>query len=200
MDLADFKKNYLNDKTLLEHSRLVAKLSIKLFLKLVKIFPDLGKYNNKTDIMLLEYGALLHDIGVILEKKLGRGHHKIGRDLILENKISNLDEEKNLIVANIVRYHRRALPDINEHKWYKNLNPEARQKTDIFAAIVRFADALDYNHFNIADDFDIGYDIKSNILTIVSGVNIMLNVGYIDALNKKKDFLEKILGTRVLIN
>ena len=150
-------------------------------------------------MLLLKYGAYLHDIGVIFEKKLGRGHHKIGRDLILENKISGLDETSNLIVANIVRYHRRALPSL-EHKYYKMLNNKERRIVDIFASIVRLSDALDYNHFNIADDFDIGYDTKSNILTIVSWVNIMLNVGYIDALNKKKDFLEKILGTRVLIN
>lgn len=200
MNLADFKKNYLTDRTLLEHSMLVTKLSLKLFLKLVKFFPEFRKYNNKADLMLLEYGALLHDIGVILEKKLGRGHHKIGRDLILENKISNLDEPGNIIVANIVRYHRRALPDIERHKIYRNLDIECKNKVDIFGAIVRFSDALDYNHFNLLEDFNAEYDEKNNILTISLGVNIMLNIGYREALNKKKDFLEKVLNAEVCIN
>lgn len=199
MNLEDFKKNYLTSSTLAEHSELVKKLSLKLFSALCEFFPDVQKYSNKSDLALLEYGAYLHDIGVIFEKRQGRGHHKIGRDLILENKVSILDETDNLIVANIVRYHRKSLPDANKHKFYKMLNDEGRKKTDLFASIVRFCDALDYNHFNIVDDFKAEYDKTSNVLTIGLSVNIMLNIGFNEILNKKKEFLEKTLGAKVLV-
>lgn len=200
MNLDDFKKNYLAENNLLEHSELVSNLSLKLFKELLRFFPNLKKYNNKTDLTLLHYGAILHDIGVIFEKNINKGHHKIGRDLILENKISDLDEVSNLIVANIVRYHRKALPDAKEHHYYNILSPDDRRKVDIFASIVRICDAIDFNHLNMVDELFVKYDESLSILTINIPINIMLNIGYDKSLKRKKDFLEKTLGVEVLFN
>jgi len=197
MDIEDFKKNYLCDKTLIEHSKLVSVLSLKFFHKLKAFFPDLKEFDNKEDLKLLEYGAALHDIGVMFEKRMDKAHHKIGRDLILENKISGLNETQNLVVANIVRYHRRALPDINKHKYYKMLNKDDRKKVGIFSSIVRLSDALDYNHFNLIDEFELKFDEKSRILTLVLSINIMLNIGFGELLEKKKELLEKTLNVKV---
>ncbi|MCX4275654.1 MAG: HD domain-containing protein [Candidatus Gastranaerophilales bacterium] len=183
-----------------EHAETVASLTLKFFKKILNVFPDLKKYDNNDDLLLLKYGAYLHDIGVIFEKKLGRGHHKIGRDLILENKISGLDETSNLIVANIVRYHRKSLPNILKHETYALLGEADRKKTDVFASIVRLMDAVDYNHFNMVDDMEILYEETENILTLTLGVNIMLNVGYVEVLDKKKKFFEKVFKTEVLFN
>lgn len=195
MKAADFRKNYLVSEALYEHSKTVAALSLKLFNKLKEFFPNLKEYEK--DLNLLELGASLHDIGVMFEKKLKRGHHKIGRDLILENKISGLDEAGNLIVANIVRYHRRTIPSL-EHKHYKMLTLENRKKVDIFSSIVRLADAIDYNHFNMVDDFSLSYEKERGVLTISLGVNIMLNIGYGEILNQKKRLFEKTFGVEVL--
>ncbi len=200
MHLDDFKKNYLGQSNLLEHGKLVAFLSLQLFKKLIKFFPDLKQYDNKKDLTLLECGALLHDIGVIFEKKMNKGHHKIGRDLILDNKISGLDEVSNLIVANIVRYHRKALPNIEGHRHYGNLSFEDRKKVDIFASIVRICDAIDFNHLDMVNELNVNYDKNLSILTISIPVNIMLNIGYDRNLAKKKDFLEKTLGVEVLFD
>ena len=87
MDINGFKKNYMTQASCLEHSKLVSNLSVKFFKKLLNFFPFLKEYDNDYDLTLLKYGALLHDIGAAFEKKFDRGHHKIGRDLILENKI-----------------------------------------------------------------------------------------------------------------
>jgi len=198
MDTGEFKKNYLSSPKLSEHSKLVLRLSVKLFAKLLSIFPELKKYDNKKDLILLQDGALLHDIGVMFERSLDRPHNKIGRDLILENKISGLDDIENLIVANIVRYHRKSLPDIKKHKIYAQLDENSRRKVDVFASIVRLADALDYNHFNMVDDFKLEYDENKRVLTITPGVNIMLNIGFREILNKKKKFFEKVFNVEVL--
>ncbi len=200
MEFEDFLKNYLWQNSSLDHSKTVAQLSLKLFHKLKGFFSELKEFDNIENLKLLQYGAALHDIGAVFEKKTGKSHHKIGRDLILENKISGLDDASNLIVANIVRYHRRALPDIHKHKYYKMLNNNQRKKVDIFSSIVRLSDALDYNHFNMIDDFELKFDTKSRILTIVLSINIMLNIGFIELLDKKKDFLEKTLDIKVLFN
>ena len=63
---------------------------------------------------------------------MDKGHHKIGRDLILENKISGLDETSNLIVANIVRYHRKSLPNILKHETYALLGEADRKENGCF--------------------------------------------------------------------
>ncbi len=199
MELEDFIKNYLGQNSLIDHSMLIKDLSLNLFHKLKVFFPELKKYDNKEDLKLLEYGALLHDVGVPFEKKMDKSHHKIGRDLILKNKILGLDETSNLIAANIVRYHRRALPDL-KHKYYKMLNNKDRRKVDIFSSIVRLTDALDYNHFNMVDDFELKYDESSRILTIILSINIMLNIGFKELLDKKKELLEKTLDIKVLFN
>lgn len=199
MELSEFKKNYLGEKELLEHSLLVSKLALKMFFELKNYFPFLETFNNASDLKILEYGAVLHDIGVSFEKKLDRGHHKIGRDLIIENRISELSEESNIVAANVVRYHRRALPD-RKHKSYGGLTPENQRKTDIFASIVRLCDAFDFNHFGIIEDFKTSYNKSRNILTITLPVNIILNVGLKDNLDKKKEFLELVFNTEVLFN
>lgn len=198
MELNEFKKNYITQNSKAEHSKLVSSLSLKIFYKLIPLFSNLEEYNNEHDLNLLKCGAYLHDIGVIFEKKSGKGHHKIGRDLILENKIAGLNENDNLIVANIVRYHRKSLPDENRHKYYKMLSPKDRKKTDVFSSIVRLADGIDYNHFNMVDDIEIEYDSNENFLTLHLNVNIMLNIGYVEILNKKKKFFEKVFNTEVL--
>lgn len=200
MDINEFKKNYLANDIKEEHGFFVSKLSVKFFKKLIQFFPELEKYDNEKDLKLLKYGAVLHDIGVIFEKKLKKGHHKIGRDLILENKISGLDNTSNLIVANIVRYHRKSLPDPKKHKHYDILSPEDKRKVDIFASIVRLVDAIDFNHFNMVDDIDVNYEKTANFLTLTLGINIMLNIGYVEVLNKKKDFFEHTFKTEVLFN
>ena len=61
-------------------------------------------------------------------------------------------------------------------------------------------DAVDYNHFNMVDDMEILYEETENILTLTLGVNIMLNVGYVEVLDKKKKFFEKVFKTEVLFN
>lgn len=200
MDLAGFKKNYMTEGAQEEHAKLVAFLSVKFFKKLLNFFPNLKEYDNADDLALLKYGAYLHDIGVIFEKKLDRGHHKIGRDLVLENKISGLDEVSNLIVANIVRYHRKSIPDASKHGAYAVLSEKDRKKTDIFSSIVRLVDGIDFKHFNMVDEIDVNYEKSANILTLTLGVNIMLNIGYVEVLNKKKKFFEKVFKTEVLFN
>ncbi len=203
MDINEFKKNYLSSAKTLDHSELVAKLSLKFFKELLRFFPWLAEFDNTEDLTLLKYGAMLHDIGVMFEKNKKnqtKPHHKIGRDLILENKISGLDEAQNLVVACIVRYHRKSLPDENEHKCYKMLSKNDRKKTDVFASIVRLIDAFDYNHFNMVEDFSLDFDEKQRILTIDLGVNIMLNIGLGAALARKKQFFEKVFNIEVLFN
>ena len=54
---------------------------------------------------LLEYAALLHDIGYFYGYE---AHHKHAYRMIMAADIPGLDEREKAIVANVARYHRSA--------------------------------------------------------------------------------------------
>jgi exopolyphosphatase / guanosine-5'-triphosphate,3'-diphosphate pyrophosphatase len=56
---------------------------------------------------LIEYGALLHDIGWHIGRQ---SHHKHSMYLILNGDLKNFTPEEISIIAHIARYHRRAAP------------------------------------------------------------------------------------------
>ena len=59
---------------------------------------------------LLEYAALLHDIGYYYGYD---AHHKHAYRMIMEADIPGLNEREKSIVANVARYHRSAGPSLN---------------------------------------------------------------------------------------
>jgi len=120
------------------HARQVAWLSLLLADRL-RDFCQLAE----EDLLLLGIGALLHDVGCCrgLEK-----HHKHSRDLILENHLKSLDDgQRQLMIANIARYHRKSEPK-ESHRHFQLLNKTERNKVEILASLLRIADGLDREH------------------------------------------------------
>ncbi len=74
-----------------------------------------------------------------------RRHHKHSFKLIKQTKLPDFSDEERHEVACIARYHRRALPS-NDHAEYAVLNRSARKRVSYLSALLRVADALDYNH------------------------------------------------------
>ncbi len=99
---------------------------------------------------LLEYAALLHDIGYYYGYDR---HHKNAYKLIMAEDILGLDEREKAIVANVARYHRSARPKL-KHKGFAALSPEDRDIVTRLGAILRFADGLDRSHTNAVEDLD----------------------------------------------
>ncbi|MFP4501664.1 MAG: HD domain-containing protein [Candidatus Hydrogenedentota bacterium] len=90
----------------------------------------------------LETAAMLHDIGYC---KDARKHHKHSRDIILERELPGFSETDRAIIACVARYHRKAHPK-PQHKVYKDLDKEARDRVRQLAALLRVADGLDRAH------------------------------------------------------
>jgi exopolyphosphatase/guanosine-5'-triphosphate,3'-diphosphate pyrophosphatase len=99
---------------------------------------------------LLEYAALLHDIGYYYGYE---EHHKHAYRLIMAADIPGLDEQEKAIVANVARYHRSARPKL-KHKGFAALSLEDRQVVTKLSAILRFADGLDRGHSNAVSDLE----------------------------------------------
>lgn len=93
---------------------------------------------------LLHAAALLHDIGWS-QTPDGKGHHKWSARLIREHEWKNLAGDEVLVVAQIARYHRKALPQ-PAHEDFHSLKASAQKRVMILGGILRLADALDRTH------------------------------------------------------
>lgn len=120
-----------------KHAEHVAELALSIFDQL-KSLHGLGK----RDRLLLELAALLHEVGNFIGAP---GHHRHAYYIISESPILGLNDEELRIVANVARYHRKALPD-TDHECYAELDDDARDRVRGLAAILRVADALDHDH------------------------------------------------------
>ncbi len=121
------------------HSDHVATLALELFGALKK-WHGLGKRERE----LLHAAALLHDIGWS-QTPDGRGHHKISARMIAEHPWKGLTPEEVEIVAQIARYHRKAIPG-PKHNAFHALSKDAKKDVMILGGILRVADALDRTH------------------------------------------------------
>jgi len=91
---------------------------------------------------LLESAAVLHEAGLHVSD---RAHHKHSYYLIRHADLRGFTEEEILIIANVARYYRKALPEI-AHANFSELTPTQRQDVEKLAAILRIAEALDRGH------------------------------------------------------
>jgi exopolyphosphatase/guanosine-5'-triphosphate,3'-diphosphate pyrophosphatase len=125
------------------HSEQVAALCMKLF-------DELSPLHGMTaeDRELIEYGALLHDIGW----HIGRtDHHKHSMYLILHGDLKNFSDDEIKAIADIARYHRKATPK-SRHDNYASLPGRLRRVVDVGAALLRLSDGLDRSHSSVVKD------------------------------------------------
>lgn len=92
---------------------------------------------------LLEYAALLHDIGYHISR---RSHHKHSLYLIDNADLRGFDRRELQLIANIARYHRKAFPS-DKHEPFALFEEEDRKIVSRLAAILRLAEGLDESHF-----------------------------------------------------
>jgi exopolyphosphatase/guanosine-5'-triphosphate,3'-diphosphate pyrophosphatase len=119
------------------HARHVADLGLAIFDALVREH-GLGRHER----LLLEIAAILHDVGTFIKTS---GHHKHGEYIVMNSEIFGLNRVDLTIIANVVRYHRKA-PPASTHVNFIALPREDRIIVMKLAAIIRVADALDRGH------------------------------------------------------
>jgi exopolyphosphatase/guanosine-5'-triphosphate,3'-diphosphate pyrophosphatase len=115
------------------HARQVAMLSLALF----DATRDLHGLD-ATDRELLEFAALLHDIG---EHVASSGHHKHGAYLVRNGQLRGFAPDEVELLAAVVRWHRRGEPRVSDE--FPALDAKAIERVRTLAAILRVADGLD---------------------------------------------------------
>jgi exopolyphosphatase/guanosine-5'-triphosphate,3'-diphosphate pyrophosphatase len=119
------------------HAQHVATLALSLF--------DQTKRHHglsDPDRAILEYAALLHDIGHHISYP---GHHKHTYYLIKNGDLRGFSPLEIEALANVARYHRRGLPR-KKHEGFAALPRESRRTVRVLAGLLRVADALDRSH------------------------------------------------------
>ena len=120
-----------------EHSHQVAKLATALF-------DETRAIHGLTDRERewLEYGAILHDIGVHISYEQ---HHKHSYYLIKNGDLRGFEPEEIETIALIARYHRQATPKRN-HDSFSDMRRKRRTAVRTLASILRLAESLDRSH------------------------------------------------------
>lgn len=169
-----------------DHTHHVTHLTLRLFDEL-RALHQFGLEER----FWLRCGALLHDIGWIEGRK---GHHKTSRDLILKAELP-FDKRKQLIIACIARYHRRALPK-DKHAHFAALSPVDQYRVTVLSAILRVADGLDRTHRNVVQD--LACEITRRRLTIRCDVR-MYPIPEREQALKKGDLFEHVFDRELVI-
>ena len=97
---------------------------------------------DESALRLLQRAAFLHNAGMMVEV---RRHHKHSFRLIKETPLPDFTVDERYEIACVARYHRRAVPS-KDHGEFAILSPSARKRVSHLSALLRVADALDYNH------------------------------------------------------
>jgi len=126
------------------HGEQVRKLARSLFLQL-KDVHQLGD----DMLVLLELGALLHDIGEVVNT---RGHHKHSEYMIRWGRIPGLDGTQREMVALLARCHRKPIADVRRIIGDAPLPKERRGQLRRLTSLLRLADSLDSEHRQRVDN------------------------------------------------
>jgi exopolyphosphatase/guanosine-5'-triphosphate,3'-diphosphate pyrophosphatase len=116
------------------HAAQVRDLAVRLFDAVAEPFDLDGRARE-----LLEAAALLHDVGYFIDYS---GHHKHTYHLIRHAELLGFTPREKEIVANVARYHRKALPK-RKHEGFGRLEEPDRTLVLQLGGLLRLADGLD---------------------------------------------------------
>jgi len=120
-----------------EHAQQVAKLALSIFDQTRSVH---GLADRERE--WLEYGSLLHDVGVHISYER---HHRHSYYLIKNGDLRGFDPREIEVIALIARYHRQATPK-KSHEGYGDLSGSLRKTVRALSAMVRLAEGLDRSH------------------------------------------------------
>jgi exopolyphosphatase/guanosine-5'-triphosphate,3'-diphosphate pyrophosphatase len=169
------------------HAERVRELSVLLFSE-VKNEHQL----NENHQLYLEVAALLHDIGLFVNS---RSHHKHSLYLISSSELFGLSQDELKLVANIARYHRRALPQ-RSHASFISLDRDERVVVSKLAAILRVSNALEKEHMQKITELKIRREGDQLILMAQNISDLTLERL---ALASRSDFFREIFGMKMIL-
>jgi exopolyphosphatase / guanosine-5'-triphosphate,3'-diphosphate pyrophosphatase len=167
------------------HARHVARLALQIFdgsHRLHRLGDD--------DRELLEYAALLHDIG---EHVSVLAQHKHTSYLIQHGRLRGFAPDEVLALAALARYGGRGYPK-SAHKPFGSLSPKRRDRVVKLAVILRLAAALDRGHTQVVDSVDVELSGGRLRLRLPSERSCELELW---AASRQAPLVERVFGRRL---
>ncbi len=167
------------------HARQVARLALQIFdgsHRLHRLGDD--------DRELLEYAALLHDIG---EHVSVLAQHKHTSYLIQHGRLRGFAPEEVLALAAVARYGGRGYPK-SDHVPFGSLSPKRRDRVVKLAVFLRLAAALDRGRAQVVDSVDVELSGGRLRLGLHTKRNCELESW---AVSRQGSLLERVFGRRL---
>ena len=165
----------------------VARYAMELFDKTRKLHRL-----EEDDRLLLEVAAKLHDIGQYVNYG---SHHKHSYYLIRASHLVGLNVQQEELVANVARYHRKSPPKM-KHDNYRTLAPSLRSRVIRMSALLRVADAMDYEHAGKVQSFRVETGPRRFSLRLHGTGDLALEKW---SLLRKCDLFEKTFKTHLTV-
>jgi exopolyphosphatase / guanosine-5'-triphosphate,3'-diphosphate pyrophosphatase len=169
------------------HSERVRELATQIFDEL-----RVEQRMNDTHRLYLEVAALLHDIGLFVSP---RAHHKHSHYLISSSDLFGLRQRELDIIANVARYHRRALPQ-RSHLPFLSLTRDERMLVSKLAAILRVANALDKEHLQKVSEVKVMRERDLIVLQAQSASDLSMEKS---ALAGRADLFAEVFGKKIIL-
>jgi exopolyphosphatase/guanosine-5'-triphosphate,3'-diphosphate pyrophosphatase len=169
------------------HGRHVAMLAVSLF--------DATRARHgldDSDRALLEYAALLHDIGHHISHP---GHHKHTYYLIKNGDLRGFGPEEIDVLANVARYHRRGFPS-KKDMTLAPIGRIARHRVRVLAGLLRLADAFDRSHRQVVRSLEVTDRHDSLRIRCQPRGDCGLELW---GAQGRKDLLERMLGLEIRV-
>jgi exopolyphosphatase/guanosine-5'-triphosphate,3'-diphosphate pyrophosphatase len=167
------------------HAEHVARLALDLF----RGARPLHELPN-SDGELLEFAALLHDIGFHIAASK---HHKHAAYLIENTGLNGFSSEEVQLLALVARYHRKATPK-ETHEPYARLAEKQKQRVRWLSALLRIADGLDRGYTQRVRSVRCRVNDKSIEIVVSATGDPELEVW---GARRKRDLLEELSGRKV---
>ncbi|MEP6652956.1 MAG: Ppx/GppA phosphatase family protein [Myxococcales bacterium] len=179
------------------HAQHVARLALSLFDQTRELHKDHSI--RESDGELLEFAALLHDVGFYISPSK---HHRHSQYLIQTHDMVGFSRTDVGMMACIARYHRKAEPPgeslkktaEERHKPFRELARRARRRVRYLTALLRLADALDRTHGRLVRAVRCQVGRKTIELRIEVDGDPELELW---AARRKGDLLESLAGRRL---
>ncbi len=169
------------------HAALTARLARQLFDQ-SRALHKLGAEER----LLLEVGALLHDIGHFISSM---DHEKHGYYILQANRLIGLNTGQQEIVANLVRFHRKTGPTLDDPS-FKSLPQRERITVAKLSALLRLADGMDVGHASHVSGASLAEKKKAWQLRLRGKGDLMLEKW---ALDKRRLLFEEVFGVPLQI-
>jgi exopolyphosphatase/guanosine-5'-triphosphate,3'-diphosphate pyrophosphatase len=163
-----------------QHAEQVTRLALGLFDQL-RPLHEMGTEMR----VILEIGALLHDVGHFVHRK---SHNRHGEYLVRNSEIPGLRGWRRDMVAGLVRYHNcKSEPQI-EHPSYAALDGPQRRQLRLLTSLLRIAEKLESDHESRVSGVDVQIAGRRAIFLIRAAERTRLDLA---GLERKADLFQK---------